>query len=144
MRRPHLEGTYRGRAVEAEHQGSYTLRIAARTVNPARLLDELRAAGGGGASLPPAPWLNRNARAKLASLMAPGPHRHWWKIRVQDQTVTLTCLGTETDAARLRFLLDLACDLAEGIDDIASLPTLPVGPNSPPPPARPGLRLPIG
>ena len=117
LSRPRLNGVYRGRATEAWHHGGY-LEIVARAANDAHLLDEIRSS----APLPDAPWLSAAARSGLTALKSERGRRRWWKVRVQDQRVTLTFLGTETDAALLRDLLDLACDLAEGVDSVAPAP----------------------
>lgn len=128
LTRPRMAGSYRGRALEAGHVGQY-LKVTVRVANHARILDEVRSV----APLPDAPWLNAAARAELTSLaQGRGSHRRWWKVNVQGQAVTLTCLGTETNAESLRNMLDLACDLAEGVDAVAVLPILTD--NSPPVP----------
>ena len=133
--RPRLAGTYRGRALEAAHHAGY-FRVAVRVANRARLFDEIRSS----APLPGALWLNAAAREKLFALRhgPGGARRRWWKVRVQGHAVTLLCLGTETSARHLRDLLDLACDLAEGVDSVSGLPLLPP---EPPPAALSSLRF---
>jgi hypothetical protein len=116
-----LSGTYRGRAITAaEQQG--VVRVDVRAANPARLLDEISSR----APLPDTPWLGASARERLSSLTATvRERRQSWLVHVQDRTVTLICGGVPPNSERLHALLDLSCDLAEGIDQVAASPPSP-------------------
>lgn len=117
-----LSGTYRGRAVTAAEQHG-VVRIDVRATNPARLLDEISSRS----PLPDAPWLCVSARERLPSLLSEAARERGqsWLVHVQDRTVTLVCGGVPPDSERLRSLLDLACDLAEGVDAVASSHPVP-------------------
>lgn len=114
-----VNGTYRGRAVIASEQQG-VVRIDVRAVNRARLLDEISARS----PLPDAPWLSPVARQRLETISAWPSSRlrspRSWMVHIQDRTVTLICGGVPPDPGPLNHLLDLACDLAEGVDNIAS------------------------
>lgn len=111
-----LSGTYRGRSVTAGEQRG-VVRIDMRAANRARLLDEISSRS----PVPDAPWLSASARRELASLTETVCERKQsWLVHVQDRTVTLICGGVPPDSERLRSLLDLAGNLAEGVDGVSS------------------------
>lgn len=103
------EGVYRGRALELDFQGR-SLRLSVRTRNRARLVDELRSS----APVPQVPWLTPLALVELVAFaQAPGePER--WQLKIQGEQLDLTC--RTANPSQLRFLLDLVCDVAEGVD----------------------------
>jgi hypothetical protein len=102
-------GVYRGRAIQVTRQG-HSVTIAIRTRNTARLYDELSSEG----PVPGLPWISELAAMQLTTLAF--ARRVWnrWHIQLRDQTLQISCATASPD--RLRFLLDLACDLAEGVD----------------------------
>lgn len=102
-------GVYRGRALTIELHGQ-AVRVSARTLNPALLLDELHST----VPLPQTPWLSPLSEMQLtAFVQAPGePER--WSVHIHHHQVELACASVQP--RQLRFLLDLTCDLAEGVD----------------------------
>jgi hypothetical protein len=113
---PALSGAYRGRSLEAVLLHGGKARVTARIANPRRLLDRL---SSDDAALPPAPWLTAYSRAALGMLPVAG---RGWNLEVRGNQLTLTapCPAPTGDGAGdsrlLRPLLDLTCDLAEGVD----------------------------
>lgn len=103
-------GVYRGRALTLGFQGR-ALTLAARTRNPARLLDQLDS----NAPLPKTPWLTTLAALELTAFVQPPGEPERWQLQVQGEQLQLTCRTARP--TQLRFLLDLVCDVAEGIDE---------------------------
>jgi hypothetical protein len=103
------EGVYRGRAIQVSRKGS-AVTIAIRTRNSARLYDELSSE----VPVPGLPWISELAAMQLNTLAF--ARRVWdrWHIQLQGQTLKISCATVRPE--RLRFLLDLACDLADGVD----------------------------
>ncbi|WP_395143635.1 hypothetical protein [Armatimonas sp.] len=102
-------GVYRGRAIQVTRQGS-AVTIAIRIRNPARLYDELSSEG----VVPGLPWISEIAAMQLNTLAF--ARRVWdrWHIQLKGETLQISCATVRPE--RLRFLLDLACDLADGVD----------------------------
>ena len=102
-------GIYRGRAIQVTRHGSSVV-IAIRTRNSARLYDELSSEG----PLPGLPWISELASMQLTTLAFARSVWDRWHIQLQGQTLKISCATIHPE--RLRFLLDLACDLADGVD----------------------------
>jgi hypothetical protein len=102
-------GVYRGRAIQITRKG-HSVTIAIRTRNTARLYDELSSEG----PVPGLPWISEIAAMQLSTLTF--ARRVWnrWHIQLRDQTLQISCATVRPE--RLRFLIDLACDLADGVD----------------------------
>ncbi len=102
-------GVYRGRAIQITRNGHAVI-IAIRTRNTARLYDELSSER----PLPGLPWISELAAVQLSTLTF--ARRVWerWHIQLSGQTLQISCATIHPE--RLRFLLDLACDLADGVD----------------------------
>lgn len=111
-----LTGIHRGRAVSILVAGG-RIRAAVRIVNPARLIDELRS----DEPLPSAPWLTLFSRAQLLALAAGMREDVPWHVVLTGHEVSLTSAESLAHRpGRLRFLVDLVCDLAEGADAISN------------------------
>lgn len=102
-------GIYRGRAIQVTRKGSL-VSISIRTRNEARLFDELSS----DTPVPTLPWISELAAMQLSTLAF--AQRVWdrWHIQLRDKTLQISCDTVRPE--RLRFLLDLACDLADGVD----------------------------
>ena len=102
-------GVYRGRAIQITRKGQ-SVTISIRTRNAARLYDELSSEG----PVPSLPWITELAAMQLNTLAF--ARRVWdrWHIQLKEQTLQISCATLHPE--RLRFLLDLACDLADGVD----------------------------
>lgn len=102
-------GVYRGRAIQVARQGTQVT-ITIRTRNEARLYDELSS----DTPIPQLPWISELAAMQLTTLSFARKVWDRWHIHLSDKTLQISC-GT-LRPERLRFLLDLACDLADGVD----------------------------
>ena len=102
-------GVYRGRAIQVTRQGSLVT-IAIRTRNSACLYDEFSS----DRPVPALPWISELASMQLSTLSFARQVWDRWDIRLKDQTLEISCATLRPE--RLRFLLDLACDLADGVD----------------------------
>ena len=110
-----LGGVYRSRSVRVASRDGQ-VEILVRAVNRARLIDQIRADG----PLPEAPWLTGLARSELSALKT---HTHGlgaaWSVRIADRSLVLSAAPSlARRPEQVRFLLDLACDLADGVDSV--------------------------
>lgn len=102
-------GIYRGRAVEVLRHGTQVT-ISIRTRNPARLYDALSSES----PVPQLPWISELAAMQLTTLAFASRVWDRWHIELSEKTLQVSCDTLRPE--RLRFLIDLACDLADGVD----------------------------
>ena len=112
-----VAGTYRGRFIEAIllPGSTETVGVTARIANPRHLLDRVSSAD----SLPR--WVSPQSRVTLLAL----PPKPTWSLEVRGNGLTLSApcavlLSGTGEIRPFRELLDLACDLAEGVDGAAN------------------------
>jgi hypothetical protein len=101
-----LSGVYRGRAVEIDLAADGLLCVTVRIVNEQRVFDEFSA----DSPLPTNAWLGDSARRALAALSAR------WSVAIRGRSLYFSYTGHDYDPERMPRLLDLACDLADGVD----------------------------
>ncbi|MDX1933348.1 MAG: hypothetical protein SFU56_12135 [Capsulimonadales bacterium] len=101
--RPLLDGHYRGRSVRLTQSGDWThVTVTARNVSGIFAEFDNRSDRS-------VDWLTPSCRKRLNAVAAR------WSVAVRGRTILLGCLDVQ-GPERIRFALDVACDLADVID----------------------------
>jgi predicted membrane chloride channel (bestrophin family) len=100
-----LAGEYRGRNVTMMMAGEW-LNVTVRAGNRERIFAEF-----GSVDRLQIPWLSAACRRRLSAVSAK------WSVAVRGSNILLSCYAIE-GPERLRCALDVACDVAEAVDQV--------------------------
>jgi len=103
-------GVVRGRALLLTLRGNDVV-LKSKILNTAHLVDELSSRS----PVPITPWLSELASLELTAFVQAPQVSERWHVKVRGTELELACAAVRPE--QLRFLLDLACDLAESVDD---------------------------